>query len=861
MNVRFAESCRNNHLDLLNAEREVEQINIKDKKKDSQCDSVCEQDIHIGVFFDGTNNNKYRDTPGFAHSNVARLYEVYPGTQARQSLPILRDRVNKNGSTIAREVFPDKAYAPSSLKSSELQFYRKIYVPGVGTPMPDIGDLGVGMQKTGGLSMALMGQARLDWAMLQFCNQVHAAIFNEALEPSINISKLYKAASILTKTPSTLLTPVVDIGVEAERIFREQLEKLNKLTGSYDTNAFDSMLGEYERRLTEKLEKRGKTNPALRKIRLSVFGFSRGAAKARAWVNMVNRRWKSEGKLKLAGIDLQIDFLGIFDTVASVGVAQIVPHANGHFEWADEENMIVPDTVKRCVHLVAAFEVRGCFPLDSVCQGDNLPSNCKEIVYPGVHSDVGGGYPPGDQGRSLGEGAEGDKRKLSQIPLAQMYREARMAGVPLAPAADMNPEKLRNFAIDPDLKTSFNNYIATTRNGSVPPTLGKGDKKFGSMFPTETQPRDSIWRLIRRHHAYLLQWRKAVMERMTDPGANNLSGLKASKNESIQQDIEDIRGAEEELRKEVAFLQSANPNKFEIFDDPLLESIRMGAKISPSVLLAAGPIFPLMATTLSGFIEKSIRGVMQEKQRQWDTWLKKDWAGDGALPSKNVEKIHEFFEQYVHDSRAWFKPFLRANKWNLSPDSPAAFRQFMQKDLWKLAPDDEEWFVLGGRMAEQKKYITELSQEVERLKKTDDKKSLEAAQKALAEMKKDDRPLIMGGREPYRQWGYLRHRRIYQSGVLMNPHHTSRQTQIEREEQDRNDQARHERLISEEKIEHESNKAQIKKNTQEVQNNPNLTSRQKDDYLVGARLQYKREMERHEERMRELKAKNAMAVN
>ncbi|HBI8622179.1 TPA: DUF2235 domain-containing protein, partial [Escherichia coli] len=37
----------------------------------------CTEELRIGIFFDGTNNNKDRDAPKHAHSNVARLYDIF----------------------------------------------------------------------------------------------------------------------------------------------------------------------------------------------------------------------------------------------------------------------------------------------------------------------------------------------------------------------------------------------------------------------------------------------------------------------------------------------------------------------------------------------------------------------------------------------------------------------------------------------------------------------------------------------------------------------------------------------------------------------------------------------------------------
>ena len=36
----------------------------------------CVQEIHVGVFFDGTNNNMLRDRPN-SHSNIVSLYDAH----------------------------------------------------------------------------------------------------------------------------------------------------------------------------------------------------------------------------------------------------------------------------------------------------------------------------------------------------------------------------------------------------------------------------------------------------------------------------------------------------------------------------------------------------------------------------------------------------------------------------------------------------------------------------------------------------------------------------------------------------------------------------------------------------------------
>lgn len=839
MNVRFAESCREEPLELLGPELKVQSNNYLDGRTQKETALTCQKDIFIGVFFDGTNNNKYRDTPNFSQSNVARLYEVYPGTNASQTAPTLQPRVKPDGSKEARPVFPDEPFKADFIAPEDLPYYRKIYVPGLGTPMPDGRDSGTGAQKTGGLAMALLGRVRLDWALLQFVNQLHAAIFKTPLASSVDMGQLYKRQKIDSQLPITL-TPV-DLGMRAAQLAQKQLQDwwnvFAETTGTYDASAFDALLGSYLKRLGDALKARGGNKPDLRKIRLSVFGFSRGAAEARAWVNMVDKRWGDA----IAGIPLQIDFLGIFDTVASVGLAHATPPAIvrqfGHHEfeghlasWAEVGNMSVPPSIKRCVHLVAAFEVRGSFPLDSICQGDALPINCKEIVYPGVHSDVGGGYPPDDQGRALGRGAEGDKFKLSQISLAQMYREARMAGVPLAPASSMKAAQAQSFAIAPKLREDFNAYIAATRTGSVPPTQGKGQRAFADMFPTETQPRGDLHRLMRQHCGILLRWRKSWMNK--PGGIAGLPGLMKSASASKYQDAEDFRGAEQELRKEITFLESKDPKKFDVIDDVFFDRwLNKASSVTGAVSAVPMPIAKVAALVSMGLYweaKDSLRDVMREKQKEWDTWLHEEWAShaDNALP-KAAEVL---FENYVHDSRAWFKPFMRT-------------------DLQSMVPDDEAWFVFGGRELERQARSQEAAKAIEQARKSGDKQALAHAEQAARSLQKDGQPLLIGGREPYRMWGYVRHRRIYQASRLNDPGYRSRQAEIEQEEQDRIKQHSRDEQMVKENARHDAEMQRLRDRNREVLRDPRLTESAKREFTDGTRSQIAREKQFHEERL------------
>ncbi|MEB0150800.1 DUF2235 domain-containing protein, partial [Pseudomonas sp. CCC2.2] len=102
-----------------------------------------------------------------------------------------------------------------------------------------------------------------------------------------------------------------------------------------------------------------KTKPRIIGLRLYVYGFSRGAAEARAfatWLESLTQvEIEGETCYLFAGLPICIAFLGLFDTVASTGMAYAMPFAEGHMGWADD-SMRLSDSetfLERCVHLVA----------------------------------------------------------------------------------------------------------------------------------------------------------------------------------------------------------------------------------------------------------------------------------------------------------------------------------------------------------------------------------------------------------------------------------------------------------------------------------------------------------------------------
>ena len=114
--------------------------------------------------------------------------------------------------------------------------------------------------------------------------------------------------------------------------------------------------------------------------RIVVFGFSRGAALARKFASRMLEMYPN----------LHIAFLGVFDTVAAMdGV-----HTRGEEISSDVvfENGTLDARIRRAVHIVSLDEDRVAFEPTLVNRDERDPDRITEIWFPGVHSDIGGGY-------------------------------------------------------------------------------------------------------------------------------------------------------------------------------------------------------------------------------------------------------------------------------------------------------------------------------------------------------------------------------------------------------------------------------------------------------------------------------------
>lgn len=324
-------------------------------------------------------------------------------------------------------------------------FFR-VYMPGVGTPFSEIGDSGSYSLYNRGSAHGDKGEHRIIWAFTQLLNAPHSYVTGAPLIPD--------------PQAKTIVNNVA--GISSPAVVRRMV------------------LNTWQDKLRAALDGR---RPQVAQINLSVFGFSRGAAQARAFVNWLFEVCEQrDGGWAFAGIPIRCGFLGIFDTVASVGLANLDDTGTlaGHQSWADNSLQIHP-AVEHCQHFVAGHEVRACFPLDSVRVGRSYPANATEVMYPGAHSDVGGGYAPG---------ALGVSPSFSMIPGARMYHEACKAGVHLEPWARLD-KHLRDDLTPPQATIrDFNAYVNDSSLGAAP--VEELHRRHMSLYFS--------YRFKRRHH-------------------------------------------------------------------------------------------------------------------------------------------------------------------------------------------------------------------------------------------------------------------------------------------------------------------------------------------------------------------------
>jgi len=141
-------------------------------------------------------------------------------------------------------------------------------------------------------------------------------------------------------------------------------------------------------------------NTLIERIEFDIFGFSRGAAAARHFANEVLKGKRSilakalpAGSPFLASSfdwdpqsSISINFIGLFDTVAAIANPWLLDFTGANSRNPGLDLKLRDGCASKVVHLVARDEYRENFALNSLGEID--------LVLPGAHSDLGGGYLP-----------------------------------------------------------------------------------------------------------------------------------------------------------------------------------------------------------------------------------------------------------------------------------------------------------------------------------------------------------------------------------------------------------------------------------------------------------------------------------
>ena len=278
--------------------------------------------LRVGVFFDGTNNNRYRDEAKGRNTNVDRLYNVYHHDEDEEAARDKLYLIGLGATDKAHETFTDENRTHQATHGEDNLLGK-----------------GLGL------------------------------IFGRGAKERLNIAYKWVKETVTTH----------------EGKYLKDSEKV-----------------------------------------VDVYGFSRGATLARTFVNLIRQGLQQREGFR----NVRVRFLGIFDTVGSIGIPGSLPGGDTN----PGQNLgLDSGDFDACSHFTARDEYRANFPLSE------LPGFDRE--YAGVHSDVGGGIIDGDP--------TGTRNHLAFITLTDMYQESKNRHVELdkpAVPGDVNVEALRREA-------------------------------------------------------------------------------------------------------------------------------------------------------------------------------------------------------------------------------------------------------------------------------------------------------------------------------------------------------------------------------------------------------------------------------
>jgi uncharacterized protein (DUF2235 family) len=313
-----------------------------------------------------------------------------------------------------------------------------------------------------------------------------------------NLSNVLKLFRIADKNTTQLCYYNPGVGtISRENPWARFTQKLNGVLGlAFGKGLDDNVLGAY-RFLVENWREGD---------RIYLFGFSRGAWTARVLAGFLHliglvrpeqinmseaalgtyKRAAKENDLPLAwhfsrvigARSPVVHFVGVWDTVASVLVPrpdrfwipslETLPYTRTNPSVAIFRHALALDEKRRMFRVAAWSEPQEHKP--NPFNKATKPQDIKQVWFPGVHSDIGGGYPESESG-------------LSKIPLIWMLEEAKAAGLRI------NTAMLNHLGHGKERKGSNHVYVPPSATAKMHQSL-MGAWKLLEWIPKQVKYRE-----------------------------------------------------------------------------------------------------------------------------------------------------------------------------------------------------------------------------------------------------------------------------------------------------------------------------------------------------------------------------------
>ncbi|CAJ1803235.1 hypothetical protein HLBENOHH_01112 [Aeromonas dhakensis] len=253
------------------------------------------------------------------------------------------------------------------------------------------------------------GKNALEAALAKCSPQEQAALLEQCFEGTLpdglnnsekndvtNIGKAHRLYLPPTETAPTVAVYVEGIGTAKGQNDTKAGAGADKGETSSASRVEQACRTQIVAKIKEQLSEILPSIECIHKVEFDVFGFSRGASAARQFVNLIDQKGDHplvEAMVNAPDIplkagfdwssrdDMRIQFVGLFDTVVS------------SYLWGKRSVTLAPDCAERVVHIVAADEWRYHFDLTRIKNmASDLPATFTEVIIPGAHTDIGGGY-------------------------------------------------------------------------------------------------------------------------------------------------------------------------------------------------------------------------------------------------------------------------------------------------------------------------------------------------------------------------------------------------------------------------------------------------------------------------------------